>query len=211
MVTITGPASFPVSESVRSAVATAALERLKQRPAPTEAQAEALVRLEAVRGEMMEAPKKAAAAKVAHLRNKLMAIKLAAGTATATGDLKFARSAIQDIRALAKELTQALKDAGLLRGAGPSVGPEAKDAESRPAGASDEIGQAAEDAKALTKDLRKVVAKLRVALIAAHIRGASSEEVRQVERQLRDTEKDLQALSASLSAKGGGRALDLRT
>jgi hypothetical protein len=212
MVTTTALAFSSSTDAARSAAAFVALGHLKQRPVPTEAQAEALTRLEAVHAEMRDAPKEAAAAKVAHLRNKLLAIKLAAGTATATGDLRFARSALHDIRAVTKELTQALKDAGLIKSTGVPA-----DSQAKPAGAEakvapdDALGQTGEEAKGLVRDLRKVLAKLHLALVAAQIRGAGPEEIRAAEKQLRDTERDLQALSASLSAKGGGgRSLDLR-
>jgi hypothetical protein len=207
MVTVTGPASVSASDFFRSSVATATLERLKLRPHPTEAQAEALATLDVVHREVQDGPKKAAAAKVEYLRNKLMANKLAAGTASATGDPRFARSALHDVRAVARELTQALKDAGLIKEPGLSLDPEPK---VRKDAAPDEGGQASEDAKGLVQDLRKVLSKLRLALVAAQIRGASPEEIRATERQLRDTEKDLQSLSASLSAKGGGHTLDLQ-
>lgn len=207
MVTVTGLTTPSPPDVLRSSVATAALERLKARPRPSAAQAEALATLAVVHREMEDAPQKAAAAKVEYLRNKLMAIKLAAGTANATGDLKFARSALQDIRVLTKELTQALKDAGVIKQPGlpgepqQSIRKEAK---------ADEVGAAGDDAKGLIADLRKVLSKLRMALVAAQIRGASAEETGAAERQLRDTEKELQSLSASLSAKGGGHELDLR-
>ena len=77
MVTLTGPALSTPIDFAQSSVAALALDRLKQRPVPTEAQAEALVTLDSVRAEMKEAPKKAAAAKVDYLRSKLDAIKLA--------------------------------------------------------------------------------------------------------------------------------------
>ncbi|MBM3548058.1 MAG: hypothetical protein FJX54_14000 [Alphaproteobacteria bacterium] len=205
MVTITGPASLSAPDLFRASIATVALDRLKQRPQPSDAQAQARATLDVVHRETQDAPQKAAAAKVEYLRNKLMAIKLAAGTASATGDLKFARSALHDMRALTKELTQALKDAGVVKESGLPTDPRAgKEV------AADELGQAGEDAKGLIKDMRKVLSKLRLALVAAQIRGAGPEEIRAAEKQLLDTEKELQSLSASLSAKGGGRTLDLR-
>ena len=181
---------------------------------PTEAQADALVRLETVRAEMQDAPAKAAAAKVAHLRNKLMAINLAARTASATGDLKFARSAIADVRALAKELAQALKDAGLIKESGVLAGAKAKDestATTKETTGEADTGEAREGGRELVKELHKIVAKLRVALIAAQIRGASPQEIKDVEKQLRDGEKELQSLNGALGAKAGGeRVVDFR-
>ncbi|MSP48581.1 MAG: hypothetical protein EXQ95_04565 [Alphaproteobacteria bacterium] len=214
MVAITGPTSIPPSEFAPPTPAVAALARLKQRPVPTEAQADALVRLETVRAEMQDAPAKAAAAKVAHLRNKLMAINLAARTASATGDLKFARSAIADVRALAKELAQALKDAGLIKESGVLAGAKAKDestATTKETTGEADTGEAREGGRELVKELHKIVAKLRVALIAAQIRGASPQEIKDVEKQLRDGEKELQSLNGALGAKAGGeRVVDFR-
>ena len=186
MVTVTGPIVHPLPDVVRASAANAAFEHLKLRPQPSTAQAKALATLDIVHREMEDAPKKAAAAKVEYLRNKLMAIKLAAGTATATGDLKFARSALHDIRSLTKELTQALKDAGIIKETGLPGDPKP-----RTDATADELGQAGEDARGLIKDLRKVLSKLRLALVAAQIRGASAEEIRAAEKQLRDTEKEL--------------------
>lgn len=198
MVSLTGPASSSQLDVAHSSVAAVALDRLKQRPQPTRVQAEALATLEHVRGEMKEGPAKAAAAKVDYLRSKIDAIKLATGAAAATGDLGFARSAIREVRALTKELTQALEDAGVLKQ--PALPGE------KPGTAPD---QASEGGKEIVKELKKIVDKLRLAVVAARIRGASPEEIKEVEKQLSDGEKELQSLAGSLAARPGGPLVDV--
>lgn len=208
MVTTSGPASHSPADVSRTGALTTALDRLKHRPPLTAGQSEALDRLGAVHADMKEAPQKAAAAKVAFLRNKMMAVQLAAGTASATGDLKFARSAINDMRALVKDLARALKDAGMTQGPA-AAGSTAAAPPPEPAPA--ESGQAQDAAGELVKELKKVVGKLRIALVAAQIRGADPEAVKEAEKNLRDGEKELQSLSSSLSAKSlSGHAIDLR-
>lgn len=205
MVTLPGPALSTPTDHATSSVAALALDRLKQRAVPTRAQADAIATLDSVHAEMKEAPKKAAAAKVDFLRSKLEAIKLAAGTASATGDLGFARSAIREVRALTKELTQALKDAGLLKDT-----PRLPGGKSQPAERSGtDLDQAREGGKELVKELKKVVDKLRLAVVAARIRGASPEEIKEVEKALRDGEKELQSLSGSLAAQPAGPMIDV--
>ncbi len=205
MVTLPGPALSTPTDFATPSVAALALDRLKHRPAPTRAQADALATLDIVHAEMKEAPKKAAAAKVDFLRSKLEAIKLAAGAASATGDLGFARSAIREVRALTKELTQALKDAGLLKDASAQPGDKPQPTER----SGTDLDQAREGGKELVKELKKVVDKLRLAVVAARIRGASPDEIKEVERALRDGEKELQSLSGSLSAQPAGHMIDV--
>lgn len=205
MVTLTGPALSTPTDFSRSSVAALALDRLKQRPVPTGAQSDALATLDNVHAEMKEAPKKAAAAKVAYLRSKIEAIKLAAGVASGTGDLGAARSTLHEVRALTKELTQALKDAGLLK-EGAAL-PGEKSASGERAGT--DADQAREGGKEIVKELKKVVDKLRLAVVAARIRGASPEEVKDVEKALRDAEKEMQSLAGDLAAKPGGPTVDV--
>jgi hypothetical protein len=204
MVTLTGPALSTPIDFAQSSVAALALDRLKQRPVPTEAQAEALVTLDSVRAEMKEAPKKAAAAKVDYLRSKLDAIKLAAASASATGDIGFTRSATREVRALTKELTQALKDAGVLK---ETALPGEKPAPAERPGT--DLDQASEGGKEVVKELKQVVDKLRLAVVAARIRGASPEEIKEVEKAPRDGEKELQSLAGSLAAKPSGPLVDV--
>lgn len=208
MVTTSGPASHSPSDVARTVALTTVLDRLKQRPPLTAGQSEALDRLGAIHADMKEGPQKAAAAKVAFLRNKMMAVQLAAGAASATGDLKFARSAIHDMRALVKDLARALKDAGMTQDPA-AADPAAPAPPSQPAPA--EASQTLDAARELVKELKKVVGKLRIALVAAQIRGADPEAVKEAEKNLRDGEKELQSLSSSLSAKSSsGHAIDLR-
>ena len=58
-------------------------------------------------------------------------------------------------------------------------------------------------------ELKKVVDKLRLAVVQARIRGASPEEIKETEKALRDGEEELQSLSGSLAAKPGGPLVDL--
>ncbi len=211
MVTASGPASHSPADVARTVALTTALDRLKQHPPLTAGQSEALDRLAAVHADMKEAPQKAAAARVAFLRNKMMAVQLAAGTASATGDLKFARSAIHDMRALVKDLTRALKDAGMTQGPATAGSADPAAPAPPPLPAPAEASQAQDAARELVKELKKVVGKLRIALVAAQIRGAAPEAVKEAEKNLRDGEKELQSLSSSLSAKSlSGHAIDLR-
>ena len=216
MVTASGPASLSPTDVNRTHGPTAALDRLKQRPPLTQDQSEALDRLDAIRADLKDAPKKAAAAKVAYLRHKMAAIQLAAGTASATGDLRFARSAIHDMRALVKDLTRALKDAGMVQGPpakGAATPDAATDATGRGAAEPEpaKADQAHDDAREFVKELKKIISKLRVALVAAQIRGGDPQAVKEAEKNLRDGEKELQSLSSSLSAKSlSGHAVDLR-
>ncbi len=209
MVSVTAPAATTPAYFARSSVAAAPLDRLSQRPQPTRAQADALAALDVVHSETKEAPRKAAAAKVDHLRSKLSGVQLAAGSASATGDLGLARTTTRDVRAITKELTQALEDAGLLKEA-VTVPGEKSPGEAKRGGKRDtDLGQASEDGEEIVDELRKVVAKLRMAAVAARVRGASPEEIKQVETALRDGEKELGALSGALNAKPSGRTVDL--
>ncbi len=214
MVTASGPAALSPSDVVRATALTGALDRLKQRPPLTAGQAEALDRLGSVQADLKDAPKRAAAAKVAYLRNKMIAVQVAAGAASATGDLKFARSAIHDMRALVKDLARALEDAGIAGGPAAQA-PRPADAGATAAPVAEtvppETGQARNAAQELVKELKKVISKLRIALVAAQIRGAHPQEVKEAEKNLRDGEKELQSLSSSLSAKSlSGHAIDVQ-
>ena len=236
MVAATAPAALSLPESARSAASLAALDRLKKPPVPTEAQAEALTHLEAARKGLKAAPQQAAAARVAQLKAKLMALKLASGVAAATGDLKAARAAIRDVRDLLKQLAKALRDAGVLdapevagqaerSAAVPAKSDDAKTAAGPPTDARTDAGspvvvkeaapadltQAREDAKGIVKELKKIVAKLKIALVAAQLRGADPKEVKEAEKSLRDTEKELESLARDLGDKRPGNAgVDLR-
>lgn len=184
----------------------ATIERLKRGPILSQAQREALAHLQGAGKTARNGPKQASANRVASLKAKLAALKMAAAAAAATGDLKLARAAIRDMRALAKDLAAALRDAGLSKGAAtlaaprvpappPMAAPDAIGAaEDRP----DEIDVAAAD---VVRTLHKILGKLRQALAAAHMRGADAKEIAAVEKDLRDGEKDLAAAARRL---GGG-------
>ena len=209
MVTLTGLASSTPLDAAHAAVS--AFDRSRQPAVPTRAQSDALAALDAVQEEIRQAPQKAAAAKVDYLRSKLTAIKLAAGTAAAAGDIEAAGATMRDVRTLTKELSQALQDAGLgdkganLPGQGADV-PAAAKSKGKPGTDRD---QAREGGKEIVQEFRKIVDKLRLAVVAARIRGASPEEIKEVERALRDGEKELQSVAGSLSAPPSGPLVDL--
>jgi hypothetical protein len=215
MVTVTGPVLPTSSDAVRPALFGASERAAGRQPVGAVPGRDDRDRPEAGREQVDDAAKKAAAEKVAYLRNKLLALQLSAGSSATTGDLKAARTGSVDVQALTKELAQALRDAGLVpSGVGPEAArpaPLAKaDRETEKTGAREKRSEPDPAAEGLVKDLRKVVAQLRLTMIAAQIRGAAPEQMTSTEKQLRETEKELLVLDAALAAKSSGPPLDLR-
>jgi hypothetical protein len=197
MVTPTGP-GFPPPLLPRTAV-----------------QTEALARLEATRQAIKDAPTRAAAAQLSQIGIRLTGINFAAGSAVALGDPRNAAAAVRDTRRLVKDLTRALQEAGLIREkqAAPRPGetPQARSPDAPGPLTPAEFAKAQDEARGVLKALRKIVVKLRLAVTASQIRGADPQTVKNVQRELQATEKELAALTGTaLGAKdSGARKIDL--
>jgi hypothetical protein len=196
-------------------------ERLKRGPSPTQDQKDALARLEQVH----QAFKAGSRGPVAETAKSRFAESMRANAASATEYLQNARAATGEIRGLLKELDATLRKAGLSPDeAGSSQAGDAAAAEIAPAAspwgdgakskalALSEIRATATD---IAQTVGKVVKKLRQDLLAAQLRGADPQQVRDVQKQLRDGEQELSAamrgLNGGASSPGtGGSRIDLR-
>lgn len=196
-------------------------ERLKRGPSPTQDQKDALARLDQVRQAFK------AGASDAAVPDRLAASKRA-NAAGAAQHLQNAQAATVEVRGLLKELTTTLRKAGLAPadsdaatagdaaatdGAtdGAAVSPWGDGAKSK-ALAMTEIRSTAGE---IAQTFGKVVKKLRQDLLAAQLRGADAQQVRAVETQLRDGEKELATAMRGLAGGTGAAAagtskIDLR-
>jgi hypothetical protein len=177
-------------------------ERLKRGPSPTQDQKDALARL----GQVRQAFK--AGANEGATPDRL-AESRKANAAGAAQYLQNAQAATGEVRGLLKELTTTLRKAGLAPadssvtedGAAdvPAANPWGDGAKSK-ALAMTEIRSTAGE---IAQTFGKVVKKLRQDLLAAQLRGADPQQVRAVETQLRDGEKELTAAMRGLNGGTG--------
>ena len=194
-------------------------ERLKRGPSPTQDQKDALARLEQVH----QAFKAGSRGPVAETAKSRFAESMRANVASATEYLQNARAATGEIRGLLKELDATLRKAGLspdeagssqadnAADSAPTASPWGEGPKSKALALSEIRSTAAE----IAQTVGKVVKKLRQDLLAAQLRGADPQQVRDVQKQLRDGEQELSAamrgLNGGASSPGtGGSRIDLR-
>ncbi|PJI37456.1 hypothetical protein [Ferrovibrio sp.] len=182
--------------------------------------------LQNLKSKKSEAAQEAARRKIEQIKAKLNALKLAAGSAAATGDAKLARKVAKEIRDAARELGKALNEAGG-GGAAPVAAPNANTVKTEQAAAqkdetaataTDRVGEQMKaladgndltslksEAAGLLKELKKIMRKLRET--AFHPDVAKKDRV-EMEKMLAEAERDLAGLqAASLPSPGG--AVDL--
>lgn len=211
MVTAPGALSQLTSQTL---ALQAVQERLKRGPSPTQDQKDALARLDQVRQAFK------AGTNDASTPNRL-AESRRANAAGAAQHLQNAQAATGEVRSLLKELTATLRKAGLAPADSaaaqdgatdiPAANPWGDGAKSK-ALAMTEIRSTAGE---IAQTFGKVVKKLRQDLLAAQLRGADPQQVRAVETQLRDGEKELATAMRGLaggtgSAGAGTSKVDLR-
>lgn len=173
-----------------------------------------------------EAAKEAARRKLERIKAKLEALKLAAGSAAATGDARLARKVAKDIRDAARELSRALAEAGGSGGAAATVsaGAAAARAEAaagiesaepdaaaqagrqiRSAASGDDLATLKSEAAGLVRDLRKILRKLHET--ALHPRLDRRDRV-EMDRMVAEADRELAALQAA-AAPSPGMAVNL--
>ena len=172
------------------------------------------------------AAKEAARRKLERIKAKLEALKLAAGSAAATGDARLARRVTKEIRDAARELGRALADAGSGGAAGAaaaSAGAAAAKAEAsagsdkapgaaklagdqiRSAAAGDDLATLKGEATGLVKELKKIMRKLRETALHPHLERKDRAEM---EKMFAEADRELAALQAA-AAPTPGMAVDL--
>lgn len=173
-----------------------------------------------------KAAKEAARRKLEQLKAKLEALKLAAGSAAATGDARLARRVAKEIRDAARELSRALAAAGeggggmtlsapvpagggaslaKAEGAGDATGEQA-DAAAKTAGAQikgstegDDLAALKSEAQGLVKELKKIMRKLRET--AMH--RLDPKERHEMDKMFREADRELAGLLAAAAPTPG--------
>lgn len=196
--------------------ALAALRKPRQK---TEAEQKLDEVLQNLKSKKSDAAKEAARRKMEQLKAKLQALKLAAGSAAATGDPKLARKVAQDIRDAVRQLSKAMSEAGAGSGSAPVAAagstPVAADSEKS---ASDQAGQQMKamasgddlaslksEAASLAKELKKIMRKLRETSLHP---GLDKKDHIEMEKMFSEAEREISGLEAA-SAPGMGAAVDV--
>ncbi|MFC3675938.1 hypothetical protein [Ferrovibrio xuzhouensis] len=168
-----------------------------------------------------KAAQEAARRKLDRIKAKLEALKLAAGSAAATGDAKLARRVAKEIRDAARDLGRALADAGSGGGSAvataASAGVAAAPAEaaapgaddksstavpsSPPAAGSDDLASLKADAQGVLKELKKILRKLRETGLHP---GLDRKDRAAMERMLAEADRSLAGLAAAAAPSVGG-------
>lgn len=204
-----------------------ALDALRQPRKKTEAENRLDEVLQGLKTRKSEAAKEAARRKIEQIKSKLNALKLAAGSAAATGDAKLARKVAKDIRDAARELGRALNEAGggtggvapVAAGASVAKAEQAaaqKDQTDKTAGAQagdqmqaladgSDLASLKSEAAGLLKELKKIMRKLRET--AFHPDVAKTDRT-EMEKMLAEAERELAGLQAASLPTAGG-ALDI--
>jgi chromosome segregation ATPase len=194
-----------------------ALESLRQPRKKTEAERRLDEVLHNLKTKKSDAAREAARRKIEQIKTKLNALKLAAGSATATGDAKLARKAAKEIRDAARELGKALNEAGGSGGTAPvvngnsdaraeQVAMEKAQVERAQALANgNDLAGLKSEAAGLVTELKKIMRKLRET--AFHPEVVRKDRAA-MEKMLTETERELSGLQAAALPSPGG-AVDL--
>lgn len=193
-----------------------ALESLRQPRKKTEAERRLDEVLQNLKTKKSEAAREAARRKIEQIKAKLNALKLAAGSAAATGDARLARKVARDIRDAARELGKALNESGS-GGATPMVtgnndtkaervAPEKNQVEPTKALANgNDLAGLKSEAAGLMTELKKIMRKLRETAFHPEVVKKDRAEM---EKMLAEAERELSGLQAAALSSPGG-AVDL--
>lgn len=203
-----------------------ALDALRQPRRKTEAERKLDEVLQNLKTKKSEAAREAARRKIEQIKAKLNALKLAAGSAAATGDAKLARKVAKDIRDAARELGRALNEAGGSGAAPVALAGAAAKAEQAVAqkdqGEETASEQAGEQMKALVtgndlanlkseatgllKELKKIMRKLRETAFHPDVEkgGRERKDRIEMEKMLAEAERELAGLQAAALPSPGG-------
>jgi len=151
-------------------------------PVLTEVQAKALSTLKSIARSNASAGTRTTSEVADAVRISLPALKLAAGSASATGDIRGARYVAGQAKAFADDLRSALKN-----GAGQPADAEAP---------------SQEQIKTMTKQLKLLLVKARIALAGPQARYLDGASRQSAETAMRSTEASLKALEAQIGGVG---------
>ncbi len=191
-----------------------ALEALRQPRKKTDAERKLDEVLQTLKTRKSEAAREAARRKLEQIKTKLNALKLAAGSAAATGDARLARKVAKDIRDAARELGKALNEAGggsgmAMVAPGGTMKAEPPAAESgaqiKALASGDDLASLKSEAAGLLKELKKITRKLRETALHPDI---EKKERAEMESMLAETERAFGGLQAA-ALPSSGSALDL--
>jgi hypothetical protein len=193
-----------------------ALEALRQPRKKTEAERRLDEVLQNLKTKKSEAAKEAAQRKIEQVKAKLNALKLAAGSAAATGDARLARKVAREIREAARELGKALNESGSGGAAPVATGnsdaraeqgaPETNPVEPTKALANgNDLAGLKSEAAGLVTELKKIMRKLRETAFHPEIVKKDRAEM---EKMLAEAERELSGLQAAALPSPGG-AVDL--
>ncbi len=185
------------------------LDAMRQPRKKTEAERKLDEVLQDLKSRKSEAAKEAARRKIEQIKAKLNALKLAAGSAAATGDAKMARKVAKDIRDAARELGKALNEAGGGATPLPATGGGATKVEQAAAqkdevqktASSNDLANLKSEATGLLRDLKKIMRKLREA--AFHPEMVRKDRA-EMEKMLAEAERELSGLQAAALPLPGG-------
>lgn len=188
-----------------------ALEALRAPRQKTDAERKLDDILQNLKAEKTDAAREAARRKIAQIKAKLQALKLAAGSAAATGDAKLARKVAQDIRDAARELGKALNEAGSGKGMTPAIagnttdGEKAATQQKQALAAGSDLAALKGEAAELAKELKKIMRKLREASLHP---GLNRKDRGEMDRTVGEAERALSGLQAAAAPATGG-AVDI--
>jgi len=161
-------------------------------PVLTEAQAKALSTLKSIARSTASGSQRTTAEVADAVRISLPALQLAAGSASATGDVRSARYVAGQTKALADDLRSALKNAASGEGS-----PDAK-------------APSQEQIQTMTKQLKLLLVKARIALAGPQGRLIDATQRQSAETALRSSESSLKALEAQVGLGGKKGSVDIR-
>ncbi len=194
-----------------------ALESLRQPRKKTEAERRLDEVLQTLKTKKSEAAREAARRKIEQIKTKLNALKLAAGSAAATGDAKLARKVAKDIRDAARELGKALNEAGGSGSAAPVVNgnsdaraeqmamEKARVERAQALANGNDIASLKSEAAGVATELKKIMRKLRE---TAFHPAVVKKDRAAMEKMLTESERELSGLQAAALPSRGG-AVDL--
>ncbi|WP_341912965.1 hypothetical protein [Ferrovibrio terrae] len=188
-----------------------ALEALRAPRQKTDAERKLDDILQNLKAEKTDAAREAARRKIAQIKARLQALKLAAGSAAATGDAKLARKVAKDIRDAARELGKALNEAGSGSGVAPAIAGTTADSEKaatqqkQALAAGSDLAALKGEAAELVQELKKIMRKLRQTGLHP---GLNRKDRGEMDRTVGEAERALSGLQAAAAPATGG-AVDI--
>jgi hypothetical protein len=179
-----------------------ALDVLRQPRKRTDAEQKLDEVLQNLKTRKSQAAQEAARRKLEQIKTKLNALKLAAGSAAATGDARLARKVAKDIRDAARELGKALNEAGGGGGVVMAVAGGMKPDGQIEVLASDHgLAGLKSEAAGLLKELKKITRKLRETALHPDV---EKKERAEMESMLAEAERAFGGLQAAALPSSGG-------